>query len=125
MRADVASCPPNPRPRAHARPVRESGRGWQRRTTRSTVPSPSPFSRAWKRSGSGPVCTSGPPASAVCTTWCGRSSTTRWTRRWPGTATPSMWCCWPTAVSGWPTTAVASRSTCTRSWRSRVSRWPW
>ena len=68
-------------------PARESGRGWQRRTSRSTAPSRSPSSRGWRRSASGPACTSGRPANAVCTTWCGRSSTTPSTRRWPVTAT--------------------------------------
>ena len=44
----------------------------------------SPFSRASRRCASAPACTSAPPASAACTTWCGRSSTTPSTRRWPG-----------------------------------------
>ena len=51
---------------------------------------PSPFSRASRRSASAPVCTSARPASAACTTWCGRSSTTPSTRRWPATATRSQ-----------------------------------
>ena len=34
-----------------------------------------------------PGCTSAPPVRPVCTTWSGRSSTTRSTRRWPGYCT--------------------------------------
>ena len=41
--------------------------------------------RVWRPSANARACTSGPRASAVCTTWSGRSSTTRSTRRWPGT----------------------------------------
>ena len=105
-RRRVLSAEPAPA-RLTARLARESDRGWQRRTSRSTAPSRSPFSRVWRRSASGPVCTSARPASGVCTTWCGRSWTTRSTRRWPVTATPSTWCCSPTAASGSSTTAVA------------------
>ena len=46
----------------------------------------SPSWRAWSRSASGPGCTSEPPGPAACTTWSTRSSTTRSTRHWPGTA---------------------------------------
>ena len=97
------------RPHVVARPKTDS-------PPRTPTPAaPSPFSRASRRSASAPVCTSAPPVSAACTTWCGRSSTTPSTRRWPGTATPSASPCSPTAASGSRTTAVASRSTCTRS----------
>ena len=69
-----------------ARPVR--------RTPRTTSPS----SKGSKRYASGPACTSARPARPGCTTWCGRSSTTRSTRPWraapPGSTSP----CWPTAA---------------------------
>ena len=63
-----------------------------RRTARSagragTPPSTSRCSRASTRSASAPACTSARPAPPACTTWCGRSSTTRSTRRWPGHCT--------------------------------------
>ena len=51
-----------------------------------TTPRTSPFWRVSTRSGSGRGCTSDRPARPVCTTWCGRSWTTRWTRPWPATA---------------------------------------
>ena len=35
-----------------------------------TTPSRSPCSRVWTRSASAPACTSAPPVSAACTTWC-------------------------------------------------------
>ena len=68
-------------------------------------------SRASRRSASAPACTSAPPASAACTTWSTRSSTTPSTRPWPGTATASTSRSWPTAASGSSTTAAASPST--------------
>ncbi len=37
-------------------------------------------SKGWSRSGNGPACTSVVWARRACTTWSGRSSTTRWTR---------------------------------------------
>ena len=57
------------------------------------MPSPSPCSKASRRSASAPACTSAPPASAACTTSSGRSWTTPSTRRSPATATPSTWSC--------------------------------
>ena len=95
---------------------RKAPRGRSTRRPRTPTPAvPSPSSRASRRSASAPACTSAPPASAACTTWSRRSSTTRSTRRWPATATPSTSPCSPTAASGSSTTAAASRSTCTRS----------
>ena len=79
------------------------------RSWRSTTRARSRSSRVWRRSASGRVCTSAPPASAACTTWSTRWSTTRSTRHSPGTATRSSSPCCPTAVSGWSTTAAASR----------------
>ena len=65
-----------------------------RRTPRPTSPS----SRGSRRCASAPACTSVPPARPGCTTWSGRSSTTRSTRPWraapPGSTSP----CWPTAA---------------------------
>ncbi len=58
----------------------------------------------------------------ACTTWCGRSSTTRSTRRWRATAPVSTSRCSPTAACASSTTAAASRSTSTRS--TRASRRP-
>ena len=72
---------------AGPRLMRRTHRPWPART--NTAPVPSPSWRAWRPSASGPACTSAPPESAGCTTWCRRSSTTRWTRRWPATATAS------------------------------------
>ena len=54
---------------------------------RATRPSTSRSSRASTRCASGPACTSGRPGRPACTTSCGRSSTTRSTRRWPGYCT--------------------------------------
>ena len=71
-----------------------------------------------RRSASGPACTSARRPSAACTTWCGRSSTTPSTRRWPATPTASRSRCSPTAACGSSTTAAACRSTCTRPRRS-------
>ena len=59
------------------------------RSRPSTAPRTSRFSRASRRSASGPGCTSATPPSAVCTTSSSRSSTTRSTRRWPATAPTS------------------------------------
>ena len=59
--------------------------GSRRSTTRTTPPT-SWSSRASRRSGSGPACTSGPPTPAASCTACGRSSTTAWTRRSPAHA---------------------------------------
>ena len=65
-----------------------------RRTPRTTSPS----SKGSKRYASGPACTSARPARPGCTTWSGRSWTTRSTRPWraapPGSTSP----CWPTAA---------------------------
>ena len=95
-----------------------------RRTTHPcpTTRARSPSSKASKPSASGPACTSGPPASAACTTSSTRSSTTPSTRPWPATATPSSSRCWPTAACASRTTAVASRSTSSRARASPRSR---
>ena len=71
-------------------------------------------SRAWRPSASARPCTSATPAPAACTTWSTRSSTTRSTRRWPATAT-TIDVIDPRRRLGHasPTTAAASRSTCT------------
>ena len=68
---------------------RPSGASRTRRASRpaATRPGTCPCSRASRRSASAPACTSGPPTPAGSCTACGRSSTTRSTRRWPGTAT--------------------------------------
>ena len=50
-----------------------------------TAPTRSRCSKGSRRSGDGRACTSAPPMAAACTTWCGRSSTTASTRRWPAT----------------------------------------
>ena len=42
-------------------------------------------SKGWTRCVCAPVCTSVPPARAVCTTWSMRSWTTPLTKRWPDT----------------------------------------
>ena len=62
------------------------GRGPRGRGGRTT-PARSRSSRGSRRSASAPACTSARPASAACTTWSRRSSTTPSTRRWPATAT--------------------------------------
>ena len=102
-------------PRTVAQRVRERARTRTRGKTGERLPS---LQRGadhrprglWRRSASAPACTSGRPASAACTTWCRRSSTTRSTRRWPATATASWSPCSPTAASASPTTAAACRS---------------
>ena len=68
---------------------RRTSRGDRRRRRRAwlTTRVRSRFSRVSKRSASGRVCTSGPPASAACITSSTRSWTTPSTRRWPATAT--------------------------------------
>ena len=64
-------------------------RGRRRPTERAVVRRQrrSRCSRVSRRSASARACTSAPPASAVCTTWSTRWSTTPSTRRWPATAT--------------------------------------
>ena len=77
--------------RAASRPQGE-GRG------RPTTPPPaSRSSRAWRPSVDAPACTSARPTCAACTTSCGRSSTTRSTRRWPATRRRSSSRSTPTA----------------------------
>ena len=67
-------------------------------------------SRASRRCASVPACTSGRRVRAACTTWSGRSSTTRWTRRWPAQPTPSTSRSTRTTRSRSSTTAAASPS---------------
>ena len=100
--------------RACRRPRRRGRAGRQGRGPAPTTPARSPSSRASRRCASAPACTSARPVSAACTTWSGRSSTTRSTRRWPATPTPSTSPSWPTAASGSSTTAAASPPTSTR-----------
>ena len=101
------------RPPANPKETRPTWLPRRRVLPRSTALSRSPFSRVWRRSANARACTSAPPASAVCTTWSGRSSTTRSTRRWPATPPGSTSRSSATAASRSPTTAAASRSRCT------------
>ena len=73
------------RPPANPKETRPTVAAQKKSTKTATAPTRSRFSRVSRRSANVPACTSAPPASAACTTWSGRSSTTRSTRRWPAT----------------------------------------
>ena len=55
----------------------------RRATTRTTPPRTSRSWRGWSRSASAPACISAAPTRPRCIIWRRKSSTTRWTRRWP------------------------------------------
>ena len=74
-------------PESASRGTRKHRRPQPNGSTTATGQTTSRCSKDSKRSASAPACTSARPARAVCTTWSRRSSTTRSTRRWPGTAT--------------------------------------
>ena len=84
-------------PRTRARPGETRSRRtrhlrlapWPDPPAATTPPSTSRCSRASTRSANGPACTSVRRARPACITSCGRSSTTRSTRRWPASARAS------------------------------------
>ena len=78
--------------------------------------------RGSKPSGNVRACTSGTPRSAASTSWCTRSSTTRSTRRWPGSQARSTSSSTRTARCRSRTTAAGFRSTCMPRSRCRPSR---
>ena len=86
------------------------------------TPVRSPYSRVSRPSANVPACTSDPPASAACTTWSTRLSTTPSTRPWRLLRPHRGSLFWPTAGSGWSTTAAVSRWTCRRARGARPSR---
>src|ERR1051326_8254919 len=93
------------------------------RVTATTRPTRSRSSRAWKRCGDAPRCTSDRSPDGDCTTSSTKSSTTRSTRRWPATPHRSTSPSIPTMRSPWSTTAAASPSILTRPRKSPGSRW--
>ena len=109
---------PPPRPPRRPSPPPSSRRLRRRRATRRAA---SPSWRAWRRSASGPACTSARPVSAGSTTSSTKWWTTPSTRRSPVTATGWRSRSWRTVGSACATTDAGSRSTCTR-WRS-ARRW--